>query len=394
MKILFLSRWFPYPANNGSKIRIFNLLKYLANYHEIDLISFHTGNITTEQIVTMQQYCQQVKAIPYQEFNPNSVKSKLAFLSPTPRSFIDTYNPDMSKAIESNLQQNHYEIVIASQFDMAFYTASINNIPVIFEEIELTTYYEEYINQTEWFKKIRSRLMWWKRTRYTAKLLAKVAGCTVVSHEEQSRIQQIAPHYNTISVISNGVDVKHYQDDFGSPNPDTLVYAGALSFYANFDAMEYFIGEILPIIQEKRPDVKLAITGKHDENLTNQLPHNDSVIFTGYLDDIRPTIAQSWLSIAPLRLGGGTRLKILEALAAGTPVVSTQKGAEGLSLTPYQEILIADTPAEFATAVIQLLADATLRQRLSQAGRQAVAAEYDWQIIGQKFNEFITTLVN
>jgi len=120
-----------------------------------------------------------------------------------------------------------------------------------------------------------------------------------------------------------------------------------------------------------------------------RLPERRNVMFTGYLDDIRPTLARSWVNIVPLRQGGGTRLKILEALAAGTPVVATAKGAEGLELLPEQEILRADTPAAFAATVLRLLDDADLRARLSRQGRQAVTARYDWSSIGQQFNEFI-----
>jgi glycosyltransferase involved in cell wall biosynthesis len=125
-----------------------------------------------------------------------------------------------------------------------------------------------------------------------------------------------------------------------------------------------------------------------------RLPDNDGVVFTGYLDDIRPRVARSWGSIVPLRVGGGTRLKILEALALGTPVVATSKGAEGLDLAPGQDILIADKPADFAAAVLRLLQEAQLRKTLSHNGLRVVKAKYDWQIIGQQFNDFIETVVS
>jgi glycosyltransferase involved in cell wall biosynthesis len=149
------------------------------------------------------------------------------------------------------------------------------------------------------------------------------------------------------------------------------------------------------LIQVERPQVKLAITGKLDGVAVDRLPvvKNNGLVLTGYLADVRPTITRSWISIAPLRLGGGTRLKILEALALGTPVVATSKGAEGLNLVPERDILIADTPADFAAAVIRLLQDATLREALSQNGRRAVETHYDWQIIGQQFNNFIEAIV-
>jgi glycosyltransferase involved in cell wall biosynthesis len=212
---------------------------------------------------------------------------------------------------------------------------------------------------------------------------------------EQARILQVLPNYRMVKVIPNGVDVVHYTADFGEPTADTLVYSGALSYSANFDAVDFFLREIFPLIRAERPQVKLMITGKLEGVAIGRLPstRNNGVAFTGYLDDIRPTVARSWMSIVPLRMGGGTRLKILEALALGTPVVATSKGAEGLDLVPERDLLIADRPADFAAAVLRLLQDPALRETLGRNGRQAVKARYDWQMIGQEFNDFIETVV-
>jgi glycosyltransferase involved in cell wall biosynthesis len=122
------------------------------------------------------------------------------------------------------------------------------------------------------------------------------------------------------------------------------------------------------------------------------VPHCEGVIFTGYLDDIRPTLAQSSVNIVPLRLGGGTRLKVLESLAIGTPVVASSKGAEGLEVVPQRDLLIADEPTQFAEAVLQLLQNSVLRQTLSRNGQQVVRNKYDWQTIGRQFNHFIETV--
>ncbi|MBK9050663.1 MAG: glycosyltransferase [Chloroflexi bacterium] len=165
--------------------------------------------------------------------------------------------------------------------------------------------------------------------------------------------------------------------------PDTLVYAGAMTYKANFDAVAYFLGEIWPLIRAARPQAVFYVTGKLDGVPVERLPKQDGVIFTGYLDDVRPRVAQSWLSVIPLRLGGGTRLKVLESLALGTPVVTTSKGMEGLELMPERDVLVADTPEAFAAAVIQLLHDPNLHTLLSQHGQQAVK-RYDWPKIGSE----------
>ncbi|MDM8532214.1 glycosyltransferase family 4 protein [Anaerolineales bacterium HSG25] len=394
MKILFLSRWYPYPPDNGSKIRAFNLIKHLASQHEIDLISFVGKSIKAARLTAMQAFCQQVNVAIYRPFQPSGLKATLGFLSTKPRAIIDTYNRDLEQLVLQAKSQNRYDAIIAFELDMSSYALFFTNTVKILEELEVTTQYEQYMMQTQPLKKLRWRLMWWKKSNYINRLLRDFEGCTVVSEEEQKRIQEISPTYQSIGVIPNGVDVAHYSGDFGPPKPNTLVYSGALSYHANFDAMQFFIGEILPLIQAECPDVKLAITGKRDPSLAKKLPKNEAVTFTGYLDDIRPTIAQSWISIVPLRLGGGTRLKILEAMAAGTPVVSTSKGAEGLDLTPEHDILIADETPAFAQAVLRILKNNDLRQKLSQNGHQTTQAKYDWQIIGQQFTEFIEKILD
>jgi polysaccharide biosynthesis protein PslH len=389
MRILFLSRWFPYPANNGAKIRIFNLLRHLAARHELVLLSFASEEVTTADLAVLRQYCRQVAVVPYRPFQPNRLQALAGFFAAKPRSVIDTYSQELHALVEQTCREQPFDLVIASQIDMVPYAQLVHDARKIFEEIELTVFYDRFVRQQQLPHKVRSGLTWWKLSRYVAGLLRAFDGGTVVSTQEQERVRRIARDYANIQVVPNGVDVAHYAQDFGPPEPDTLIYSGALTYGPNFDAIQFFLGEIFPLIQAQRPAVKLTITGKLDGVPVERLPEHRNVMFTGYLDDIRPTLARSWVNIVPLRQGGGTRLKILEALAAGTPVVATAKGAEGLELLPEQEILRADTPAAFAATVLRLLDDADLRACLSRQGRQAVTARYDWSSIGRQFNEFI-----
>jgi glycosyltransferase involved in cell wall biosynthesis len=177
------------------------------------------------------------------------------------------------------------------------------------------------------------------------------------------------------------------------PAPDTLIYSGSLTYHANYAAVDFFLRDIFPIIRAQRPGARLTVTGRLDGVPTERLSQQPGVTFTGYLDDIRPLIAGSMVNIVPLRSGGGTRLKILESLALGTPVVATPKGAEGLDLVPGRDLLIADQPADFAQAVLSLLADPDLRQTLRHNGRTAVEARYDFARIGESFCEFVESVV-
>ncbi len=389
MRILFLSRWYPYPADNGSKIRIFNLIKHLSSHHEVDLISFVSETPVEEHLAAMRHYCRWVETVPYRPFQADRLKAILGFFSWQPRSVIDTFSVEMQKCVERAGLNHPVDLVIASQIDTAPYALALPALPKILEELEMTTLYEPFARQHHLLKKFRSGLTWWKLVHYISRLLPAFAGCTVVSEEEGQRIRQILPEYRSIAVVPNGVDTTHHTNQPGSPAADTLIYTGALTYDANFDAMEYFLHEIFPLIQAERPEVKMVITGKLDGVPVERLPRHQGVTFSGYLPDIRPAVAHSWVSVVPLRLGGGTRLKILESLALGTPVVATSKGAEGLAVVPGRDLLIADKPGDFAKAVLQLLRDPAQRERLSQNGRRVVETQYDWQTIGQQLSDFV-----
>lgn len=390
MHILFLSRWFPYPPDNGARIRVLNLLRQLAVEHSVDLVSFASEPVHESSLAALQTICQRVEMFAYRPFRPNNIRTAASFFSSRPRSVIDTYSPEMAAAVRRLHAQQPYDVVIASEFDMAPYAQILPETVVkIWEEIELALIYENYCRQSQLLRRIRHGLTWWKTANYTKKTLRSFHACSVVTEEESRIIGPLRPVGCPIEVIPNGVDVNAYAGDFGPPRSDSLVYPGALTYQANFDAMLYFIGEILPRIQAQRPHVTLTITGRTDGVALARLPKNDAVLFTGYLADVRPTVAQSWACIVPLRVGGGSRLKILEALALGTPVISTSKGAEGLSLTPNEDLLIGDGPDDFAAATLRVLDDADLRASLSRQGKETVTARYDWQGIGQKLRSFV-----
>lgn len=395
MRILFLSSWFPYPADNGSKIRIFNLIKQLSNHHEVDLLSFTSEPVDNLRLAEMRTYCHMVKVLDKPVFNPGRRRAIMAFFSRKPRSVVDTYSPNMQRLVWRAGQEQKFDLVIASQLGTAIYTHSIPGVSKLIEEVELSTLYEQYITQHQPIKKLRHGLMWWKWVNYTNELVRESNGCTVVSEKERQKLLHIShgtknwKDSRPIKVIPNGVDMKFYNSDYGQPEPYTLSYVGALTYNANFDAAQYFLKKIYPLIKANCPEVRFSITGKLDRVPLHRLPAAQGVSFTGYLDDIRPVLARSWVSVVPLRIGGGTRLKILESLALGTPVVSTRKGAEGLDLVDGRDILIADDPGSFAECVIRLLKNPELREKLGQNGRKAVAAHYDWNRIGSAFRDFV-----
>ncbi|HID63522.1 MAG TPA: glycosyltransferase [Anaerolineae bacterium] len=305
---------------------------------------------------------------------------------------MDTYSSEMETLVWETVGRKSFDLILASQISTAPYVQDLNSARKVFEEVELTVIREQFASQTDLIRRLRFGLTWWKKTHFTANLLKKFDACTVVSEQERAHILECVPGY-PVTVIPNGVDLNWYKGDFGAPERGALIFPAPLAYYANFDAMKFFLKEVFPKIRSKRPEAILRITGRAAGVPVDRLPLGEGTILTGYLDDVRPTVAQSWACIVPLRIGGGTRLKILEAMALGTPVVSTSKGAEGLEVTHGENILIADTPAEFADAVLRLLDDRALRARLAANGRRLVEDQYGWEGIGKKLDQLLREVV-
>lgn len=196
-----------------------------------------------------------------------------------------------------------------------------------------------------------------------------------------------------IIAIPNGVETKIPLVQNNTPSNHNLIFNGSLSYWPNFDAMNFFLSEIFPLIIKTIPDCKLLITGKNESVDISLLPHhNGHVVFTGFVDDITTLVSSCAACVVPLRHGAGTRLKVLEAMAAGTPVVTTSKGAEGLNVQHGQHLLLADSPKDFAHNTIQILQNQRLREKIIREGRNLVENLYDWRIIGEKLNQTIRLL--
>jgi glycosyltransferase involved in cell wall biosynthesis len=393
MHILFLSSWYPFPPDNGSRIRAFNLVKQLSRHHDITLLSFVRGPVSKERLAGMESYCRSAHAVPYREFSPNRLKALIGFFSTRPRSVVDTYSREMHVLVEEVSAHDSFDVVMASQLGAAPYALLLAQRPRVFEEVELAVLHEQFSQQRNLISVARYGLTWWKLSRFIARLLPEFEGCTVVSERERDLVTRIVPAYDSLAVVPNGVDLEANSGDFGVPKPNTLIYPGALTYSANFGAMEFFLRDIFPLVRAQCPNASLRITGRYDGVPIERLPLGNGVELTGYLEDIRPAVAQSWACVVPLRVGGGTRLKILEAMALGTPVIATSKGAEGLDVTHGDDILIADDPDDFGQAVVRLFRDEALRARLSANGRRLAEERYSWETCARQLEQLLRQVV-
>ena len=389
MKVLFLSAWYPYPPTNGSKLRISNLLRGLAQQHEVSLVSF-TDQVHHQESSELAALCTRVNTIKTRAYRPQRVRSLLGFFQLAPRYIADTYSQQMDALIRREVAQG-CDLVIASEWSTAAYYPAFQSRPAIFEDVEVGIFESKRATANTSLGRLRHGLPLLKMKFYLRQVLQYFRVCTVVSNAEAAGVRRMAPGFKAIQTIPNGVDLNSYSsatarsDDAGTSNKlgtNSLIFAGSFNFSANYDAMQWFVAEILPRVCAQVPDAHLVITGDH---AGLPLPSTDHVTLAGFVDDIQSMVAGATISIAPIRQGGGTRLKILEAMALRTPVVATSKGAEGLAVRDGEHLLIADTPEAFAQAVIRLLCDADLRRKIAQNAYELVQKQYDWRVIMPRF---------
>jgi polysaccharide biosynthesis protein PslH len=339
----------------------------------------------------LHAWCSRVEVVRRSPFWQDPRKKFTGHFAMVPRDVISTFSPEMAEITGRVLQTHQYDAVICSVANVAPYAFPKNNTPLILEEHNFMTSWmeERYQTQHSPGKKIAAWITWQKCRRYERWLFPHFDACTMVSHRDCQAVETAIPACSgRVSVIPNGVDVEFHLPGQSLPQPDKLVFNGPLSYYANADAVQFFVSEIMPLLHKQRPEVHLTVTGRTDGADLSYLP-DQHIAVTGFLEDVRPAIAQSWACVVPLRIGGGSRLKILQAMALGTPVVSTSKGAEGLDVTNERDILIADEPAAFANQTLRLLQDPDLRTRLARNGRALVEAKYSWAEIGKSFSTLV-----
>ena len=398
MKLLVVSFWCPFPADNGSRLRAYHLIRQLSRRgHDIRLLAL--AQEETDMAAAregLSPLCTQgVELFPARFFRPGTARAVLGFFSPRPRHLLDTHQEDAARVIAQECRSGNYDAVLALELGVAHYIPADTPAPCVLDQLEVSGFVKAVREAGSPQARLRRALTLAKLRGHVASLGGRYALWTTVSEAEGQAVRQLvgraAP---TLSVLPNGVDLDgNSYDPTAAYDPEGLIYNGALSFSANLDAVRWFAEAILPIIQRERSGVGLRVTGRNEG-----LPPDDplrtraGVVLTGYLEDIRPAVRGAAVCVAPLRHGGGTRLKILEAMALGTPVVATPRGAEGIEARGGEEIVIADTPHEFAAAVLRLLADPALRARVGAAGRRLVESHYGWDAIGAQLESTLKSL--
>jgi glycosyltransferase involved in cell wall biosynthesis len=393
MKILAVYPYVPYPLDRGAYHRAFHLLKGLCAEHDVDLIALAENGAGKEHASVFAEFCRSVHVIPFTHPQwQKLVPTRLA--NPLP-STIEHWNiPALDRAIADALAENSYDA--AHVFDIVMarpFLQKFRNIPLVADRTRVDLQYQlmeqrrmKFSFKTQLLNIENMAKMW----RYERAVARHAALQIVCGPDDLTFLRKFVTRRQPIEVIPNGVDLEYFKptSSFGAKEPQpTILFCGAMDYNPNVDGLRWYFAEMHKQIADAIPGLQMWIVGKDPVPEVKAYGNSPNVTVTGGVPDVRPYYQKAWLQVVPIRIGGGTRLKIVESLAMGTPVVSTTMGAQGLDLEHSHDALLADSEFDFISEVLRGLRDTELRQRLVREGQRTVAARLSWEGLGARLRK-------
>lgn len=385
LRVLVVSPCFPFPPVSGVDMRIYQLVRQLAERHDVSFVSYATeGNNDG-----IRQLGESLAVRAVYRSETTRIGRRLAQI----RS-LGTWEPFASSALRSSAMQTAIDELCASvEFDLIHVESSTmcnfrfpEGVPVIVDEhnVEYELYRRLYHGEPSAFRRAFNGLEYLRLRRFEERCWNQVDGCVVTSTREEPTLAAAAP-VTPVAVVPNGVDLEYFAPWEADTNPHTVVFNGILNYRPNLDAATHLVEEIWPLVIERCPSARLALVGNAPEREARGLPR-PTVDVVGRVPDIRPYLGAAEVVAVPIRMGGGTRLKVVEALSMGKAMVSTSLGSEGLAVRDREHLLIADDPGSFASRILELFEDASLRRRLGRAGRNLAERNYSWDLAGDRLD--------
>lgn len=397
MKILMLTPYLPYPLLSGGQIRTYNLLKKLAEKYEVTLFALIKEESERQYIPELEKYCAKVRVFKRSQ-KPFTLRNIInTAFSSFPFLVIRNHVPETIQAVEEELKAEQYDIIHAETFYM------MPNIPKTKIPIILVEQTIEYLGYESYADKVK----FWPFRQILKIDIAKIRrweeyywrSCTkliTMSQEDKDLINETLQSPNKIEVVSNGVDVKWFaQKERQLPKDLTILSVGTFNWLPNVEAVKFLVEKIWPIVKKKLPTSKLWIVGNAPTPEIFEYQKKDtSITITGGIPDIRDAFTGAHVLVAPVFSGKGTRYKILEAMASGTPIVATQIAVEGLGVEHGIEVLIGNTAKELANQTVKLLQQPELQKKLAKNGKEFVQTQYDWEFIAKKLDRIYLTMAS
>lgn len=404
MKLLFLMPQLPYPAHQGTALRNFHILRGLARENSIDLLAFAdvAGSVVPVELTSLAENVE-VIGTPQRSMNRRLLQ------------LLSTSRPDMalrlastsySEALSAMLRGKQYDIVQVEGIELAW------TIPVIRQEApQVALVYDAHNAEARLQERagevdrgsikrlpaaLYSQLQSKRLARYEAWVCREADGITAVSEADRDALLELSGvGRDKITVIPNCIDVAAYEEQTNAAQDQIefdVLFSGKMDYRPNVDAVLWFADEIWPLIREAQPAATWAIVGQRPHARLARLSSMPGVTVTGWVPEIQPYLAGAAVFVMPFRVGSGSRLKLIEALAAGKGIVSTRVGVEGFPVESGKQLLLADAAAAFAEYVVTLMLDAKMRQRLGKQGRE-FARQYDWRVVVPRFQEIYDRLI-
>lgn len=385
MKVLFVTTKSPLPMNDGHSLRTFHLLRAVAQHHEVTLLSYVKYPVEYDYNNELERLCSSVRQFSVPE-NCSSLKTAITAclnIAGDQPYVAKKYNqPSMRGEVRRLLKEERFDLVHLDMLPLGVFLDEID-VPVVLNEhnvesallkrrVESTS---NYLSSSYYAEQQR------RLERFEAQVVSRVDHVLACSNEDRALLRAMAPDQR-ISVVPNGVDTGLFRSSLmHREEPCRMVFVGGMNWFPNRDAIRWFDQQVMPELVKQESRILLDVVGKPDDGM--RIQHVQHVSMHGFVDDTRPYLEKSAVVIVPIRVGGGTRLKVLEAMSMGKALVSTTVGVEGIQVEHRKHVLIADTPEEFAASVVELMSDAELRGCLGKAARELVCNNYEWGAIGR-----------
>jgi sugar transferase (PEP-CTERM/EpsH1 system associated) len=392
LHILWLKTELLHPVDKGGKIRTYHMLRALKREHRVTYLTLDDGAAGAAERAAAAEYCHELVCVPHR----TRAKFSAGFYAELARNLVSPLPYFMQKYRSAAMRAEIERAVARGGFDVLvcdFLNPSVNVPPrlslpsVLFQHnVEAMIWRRHYEVQANALKKAYLYGQWRKAVAYERAACRRFDLVVAVSRADADAMRR---EYGVAAVadVPTGVDTEFFRPQgTEARQPHNLVFTGSMDWLPNEDAIQFFIKEILPRVRQTVPDVTLTVVGRDPfPSLLEQSRRDPAIVVTGRVEDVRPYIERAAAYVVPIRVGGGTRLKIYEAMAMERAVVSTTIGAEGLPVRAGTELLLADAPEEFAAAVVRVLTDDKLARELGAQAAATVRARFSWDGVAAEF---------
>lgn len=398
MKIAFVTVRVPHPLNSGGRIRTYQLLKHISQVHQVTLVTAVETAEEAEAAQTLRaeipRLTLRLTMVPPRASLPRHLWRALRSpVDPLPYTWSAYRHPRFTQNLARVLEEGPFDLVHCDHTQIAHAVLALRTPPRLLNAHNADSLLIRRLAEVEPRAWRRTLIRWQARKTLQAerRTYPRFDASLAMSEVDKAYLEQHAGA-GPVWTVPNGVDTDVFELTDTTPEPGLMAFSGAMDWLPNADAVRFFARDILPRIRAEVPAARLLVVGRDPTPALVQALAGTGVEFTGTVEDVRPFLARAALVVVPLRVGSGTRLKILEAWAMGKPVLSTSLGAEGLPARDGENIAVADMPALFAQRALALLADPSLGRKLGAAGRQVVEERFSWKHVGDELLEVYDTV--